>query len=76
MPDINLMVTSDSKGPYVVGAIHTQTIEGFWLTFKRGVVGTFHKVGAKYLPLYVEEFEFRYNDCSNPDIFGGAIKGC
>ena len=28
---------------YVVGAVHTNTIEGFWSIFKRGVVGTFHK---------------------------------
>ena len=41
---------------YVVGAVHTNTIEGFWSIFKRGVVGTFHKVSAKYLPLYVAEF--------------------
>jgi IS1 family transposase/transposase-like protein len=40
-----------SKGQYVVGAIHTNTIEGFWSIFKRGVVGTFHKVSAKYMPL-------------------------
>ena len=40
-----------AKGQYVVGAIHTNTIEGFWSIFKRGVVGTFHKVSAKYLPL-------------------------
>ena len=41
---------------YVVGAVHTNTIEGFWSIFKRGVVGTFHKVSEKYLPLYVAEF--------------------
>lgn len=29
-----------SKGQYVAGAIHTQTIEGFWSLVKRGVVGT------------------------------------
>jgi transposase-like protein len=45
---------------YVVGVIHTNTIEGFWSIFKRGVVGTFHKVSAKYLPLYIAEFQFRY----------------
>lgn len=65
-----------AAGQYVVGAVHTQTIEGFWSIFKRGVVGTFHKVSAKYLPLYVAEFQFRYNNRSNPDIFGEAIRGC
>jgi hypothetical protein len=43
---------------------------------KRGVIGTFHKVSKKYLPLYVAEFEFRYNNRHNPDIFGSAIAGC
>ena len=61
---------------YVVGAIHTNTIEGFSSIFKRGVVGTFHKVSAKYLPLYVAEFQFRYNNRDNADIFGEAIGGC
>ncbi|MGA8079562.1 MAG: IS1595 family transposase [Xanthobacteraceae bacterium] len=61
---------------YVVGAVHTNTIEGFWSIFKRGVVGTFHKMSAKYMPLYVAEFQFRYNNRSNPDMFGTAIGGC
>ena len=61
---------------YVIGAVHTNTIEGFWSIFKRGVVGTFHKVSAKYLPLYVAEFQFRYNNRFNADIFGSAIGGC
>ncbi len=63
-------------GEYVHGNIHTQTIEGFWSLVKRGIVGTFHKVSRKYLPLYVNEFEFRYNNRNNPDIFGAAIKAC
>jgi transposase-like protein len=65
-----------AKGQYVVGAVHTQTIEGFWSLVKRGVMGSFHKVSHKYLPLYVAEFQFRYNNRNNPDIFGEAIKGC
>ena len=65
-----------SRRQYVVGAIHTNTIEGFWSIFKRGVVGTFHKVSAKYMPLYVAEFQFRYNNRFNADIFGAAIRGC
>jgi hypothetical protein len=64
-----------SAHEYVVGAVHTNTIEGFWSIFKRGIVGSFHKVSAKYLPLYVAEFQFRYNNRSNPDIFGAAIAG-
>ncbi len=69
-------VIDHARGEYVIGAIHTNTIEGFWSIFKRGVVGTFHKVSAKYLPLYVAEFQFRYNNRLNSDIFGAAIGGC
>ncbi|MGB7127167.1 MAG: IS1595 family transposase [Methylovirgula sp.] len=65
-----------ARGQYVIGAVHTQTIEGFWSIFKRGVVGSFHKVSKKYLPLYVAEFQFRYNNRDKADIFGEAIKGC
>ena len=68
-------VIEHTKGQYVVGAVHTNTIEGFWSILKRGMVGTFHKVSAKYLPLYVAEFQFRYNNRENPDIFGAAIRG-
>ena len=64
------------EGQYVVGAIHTNTIEGFWSILKRGIMGSFHKVSEKYLPLYVAEFQFRYNNRGNPDIFGEAIAGC
>jgi hypothetical protein len=59
---------------YVVGAIHTNTIEGSWLMFTHGTIGTFHKVSKKYLVLYVREFEFRYNNRNNPDIFGAAFQ--
>jgi ISXO2 transposase-like protein len=34
-------------------------IEGFRSILKRGIVATFHKVSAKYLLLYVAEFQFR-----------------
>jgi ISXO2-like transposase domain len=40
---------------YVVGAVHTNTIESFWSIIKRGLVGTFHKVRKKYMSLYVAE---------------------
>ncbi len=69
-------VIDHGSGKHVIGAIHTNTIEGFWSLIKRGVVGAFHKVSRKYLPLYVAEFQFRYNNRENADIFGTAIGGC
>jgi IS1 family transposase len=69
-------VVRHSEDQYVVGAVHTNTIEGFWSILKRGVMGTFHKVSAKYLPLYIAEFSFRYNNRKNEDIFGAALRGC
>ena len=74
--DYPLATIDHARGQYVVGAVHTQTIEGFWSLVKRGMIGTFHKVSHKYLPLYVAEFQFRYNNRENPDIFGTAIRGC
>jgi IS1 family transposase len=65
-----------STKQYVDGVVHTQTIDSFWSLVKRGIMGSFHKVSRKYLPLYVAEFSFRYNNRHNPDIFGAAIAGC
>jgi hypothetical protein len=70
--DLPHRIIRKSGGDYVVGAVHTNTIEGFWSILKRGVVGTYHKVSKKYLPLYVAEFQFRYNSRENVDIFGSA----
>jgi hypothetical protein len=69
-------VVQHSSGRYVDGVVHTQTIDGFWSLLKRGIMGSFHKVIRKYLPLYVAEFEFRYNNRDNPMIFETAIAGC
>jgi transposase-like protein len=74
-------VVNHSAGEHViddgiVGAIHTNTIEGFWSIIKRVVMGTFHKVSKRNMPLYVAELQFRYNNRENADIFGTAISGC
>ena len=63
-------------GEYVRGNIHTQSIESFWSLLKRGVIGTYHHVSKKYLPLYLNEFQFRFNNRNEKDIFGNAIAGC
>jgi hypothetical protein len=44
--------------------------------FQREVMGTFHKMSAKYMPRYVSEFQFRYNNRENADVFGTTIAGC
>jgi len=46
---------------YVMGDIHTNTIEGFWSLLKRGIGGVYHCVSAKFLQSYCDEFSFRYN---------------
>jgi len=61
---------------WVRGEIHTNSIESFWALLKRGIIGTYHNVSAKYLPLYLAEFQFRFNNRKNADIFGKAIAGC
>ena len=69
-------VVLHGKAQYVAGAVYTNTIEGFWSIVKRGIIGTFHKVSKKHLQLYINEFEFRYNNRKNRDIFGAAIRAC
>jgi transposase-like protein len=69
-------VIKHGENEYVRGIVHTNSIEGFWSLFKRGVMGSYHKVSAKYLPLYLAEFQFRFNNRHNPDIFGAAVREC
>lgn len=46
---------------YVMGNVHTNTIEGFWSLLKRSIDGAHHSVSAKHLQSYVDEYAFRYN---------------
>jgi transposase-like protein len=68
-------VIRHSAGEYVRGEVHTNNIESFWALLKRGIVGTYHNVSKKYLPLYLAEFQFRHNNRREADIFGKAIEG-
>ena len=47
--------------------IHTNTIENFWSNFKRGLIGSFHRVSIKHLHRYLSEFDFRYNSRKEKD---------
>ncbi len=66
-------VVKHTRGEYVRGEIHTNTIEGYFSILKRGLVGTFHHVGAQHLKRYVGEFDFRYNNRGVSDIERTAI---
>lgn len=48
-------------GEYVRDGVTTNSIEGFFSIFKRGLIGTFHHVGEQHLQRYCNEFDFRYN---------------
>jgi len=41
--------------------VHTNTVEGFFALVKRGIHGIFHHVSPQKLPLYLDEFCFRYD---------------
>src|SRR6266403_846704 len=69
-----------SKDEYVRSDITTNTVEGYYSIFKRGMKGVYQHCSEKHLHRYLSEFDFRYsnrvalgvNDGERADI---AIKG-
>jgi len=61
------------RGEYVRGDVHTNTIEGAFGLFKRGLIGSFHQISRKHLDRYLDEFEFRYNNRRNPYLFRDTL---
>lgn len=53
-------VVRHSAGQYVVGSVHTNTIEGYWSLLKRQIYGIHHWVSPKHLNRYVVESAWRY----------------
>lgn len=52
------------KGEYVARddvTRHTNTVEGFYSVFKRGMRGTYQHCSSKHLHRYTAEFDFRYS---------------
>ena len=50
------------KGEYGRGPIHTNTIEGYFSIFKRGMRGVYQHCGKQHLQRYLTEFDFRYSN--------------
>lgn len=75
--------TRHSAGQYVDyenPTIHTNTIEGAFSIFKRGMKGVYQHCQKKHLHRYVAEFEFRYNHrvalgCNDQDRSTASLKG-
>lgn len=49
-------------GEYVRGTVHTNTIEGYFSIFKRGMRGIYQHCGKQHLHRYLAEFDFRYSN--------------
>ena len=54
-------VVRHSRGEYSLGDVHTNTIEGYFSIFKRGMKGVYQHCAKKHLHRYLAEFDFRYN---------------
>jgi len=53
---------SHGKGEYGRGKTHTNTVEGFYSVFKRGMVGVYQHCSSQHLHRYAAEFDFCYNN--------------
>ncbi len=67
-------------GEYVRDDVHTNTIEGFFSIFKRGMRGIYQHCGEQHLHRYLAEFDFRYTNraalgCNDTDRSIAAMKG-
>jgi transposase-like protein len=72
-----------SKFEWARGDVHTNTLEGFFSVFKRGIVGVYQHVESKHFDRYLAEFDFRqntrvklgYNDTDRAEIALQGVKG-
>jgi transposase-like protein len=71
---------SHGLGEYVRGENHTNTIEGFFSIFKRGMRGVYQFCAEKHLHRYLAEFDFRYSNrvalgCNDEDRANRLLSG-
>jgi transposase-like protein/IS1 family transposase len=59
---------------YVMGDIHTNTIENAFSLFKRGIRGSWHHISPKHLGAYLEEMSFRFNRRKNSNLFLDTLR--
>jgi transposase-like protein len=66
MPSDKHATVNHSAGEYVrytaQGKVHTNSVEGVFSIFRRGMVGTYQHCGEAHLHRYLAEFDFRYSN--------------
>ena len=75
--------TSHGRGQYVDledRSVHSNTVEGYFSIFKRGMKGVYQHCGEQHLHRYLAEFEFRYNNrvalgCNDTDRADALLNG-
>lgn len=63
-----------SEKQYVKGAIHTNTVEGFWAIVKNSIRGNYIKISKKYLPFYLVQAQYMYNNRDESGLFDKFMK--
>jgi transposase-like protein len=59
---------------YVMGNVHTNTVESAFSLLKRGIMGTWHRISPKHLPAYLDEMTFRFNRRNRSDLFVDTLR--
>ena len=62
------------KRAYVIGEVHTNTIEGVWALIKRSWYGQHHFYSRKWADLYISETIFKYNNRKNDNTFSDLLR--
>lgn len=74
VPSDRHRTVNHTSGDYVVGKIHTNTVESAFSLLKRGLIGSWHKVSMKHLQRYLEEMSYRFEERDNPQLFSVTLK--
>jgi hypothetical protein len=67
----NHETVTHSRKEYVRGDVHTNSAEGYFSIFKRGMTGVYQHCAEKHLHRYLAEYDFRYNHRSRLGIEDG-----
>ncbi len=72
-------VVRHTADEYVRGDVHTNTVEGFYSIFNRGMKGVYQHCDERHLHRYLAEFDFRYSNraklgCTDKDRADKALK--